>query len=145
MLPVKRADKTAVKDPSKRRAPRQEKALALAVGGRTTSASGSKTEKGDVRLKGVARIEAKCTRKRSFSVTLEMIDKIENAASMCRPAELPVIHVEFLDAHGNPIKGLYVMRQIDVEELLGEKADEVGAGTGARTRQGLTPKRRGDG
>lgn len=77
---------------SHRRAPKQEKRLAIRVGGRTTVASGSKHEKGDVRKKRVVRIEAKTTKHRSFSVTTEMIAKIEEAALACD--EMPVIVVE---------------------------------------------------
>lgn len=66
--------------------------MAIRVGGRTTVASGSKTEKGDVRKKRVVRIEAKTTKNKSFSVTTEMIDKIEMAALSCD--EMPVIVIE---------------------------------------------------
>ena len=77
------------------RAPKQEKELAKRVGGKTVRGSGSGKEKGDVRLHRVCRIEAKTTNKNSFSVTREMIEKIETAA-MCH-GELPVLIVEFND------------------------------------------------
>ena len=80
---------------SHRRAPKQERELSKKVGGRLTPASGSRDEKGDVRLKSVARIECKTTSKDSFSITKALIHKIEAAAM---PAgELPVIVVEFND------------------------------------------------
>lgn len=75
-----------------------EKEVALQVGGRRTSGSGNKLEKGDVRLNGVMRIEHKATQKKSFSVTVEMLEKIELAARGCD--EIPILVVEFLDARG---------------------------------------------
>ena len=122
MLKERRSEKGRVTDPSKKRAPRQERALAATLGGRTTSGSGSKTEKGDVRVKGVLRVEAKCTRHKSYSLSLETFEKVEDAASLCNPAEVPVMHVEFLDPAGNPIKGLYIVRQDDFEELIRNQA-----------------------
>ena len=129
MFPERRRDKTgAVTDPSKIRAPKQERELAGKLGGKTTPGSGSKAVKGDVRIKGLARVEAKCTRRKSFSLTLDTIEKIEDGAASCAEGEIPVIHVEFLDAQGRRVKGLYVLRESDVEELLamgGRGADTV--------------------
>lgn len=71
----------------------QEKELATRFSGRVTAGSGSGNEKGDVRIKGVARIEAKTTQNKSFSVTREMIEKIEGQAMS--HGELPVFVVEF--------------------------------------------------
>ena len=131
-FPQRRRDRTGkVTDPSKIRAPKQERELAAKLGGKRTPGSGSKSVKGDVRIKGVARVEAKCTRHKSFSVTLDMIEKIEDGAASCAEGEIPVVHVEFLDAMGNRLKGLYVLRESDAEELIamgGRLADTV-AGT----------------
>lgn len=77
------------------RAPKQEAELARRIGGRTTRGSGSGNEKGDVRLNRVCRIEAKTTKNKSFSVTREMVEKIETAA-VCH-GELPALVVEFND------------------------------------------------
>lgn len=89
------------------RAPKQEAAIAKRIGGRTTAASGSKDEKGDVRLKKVARIECKTTKHKSFSVTMDMIDKIELEASLA--GELPIIVIEFIDGEtGKPLKEVAV-------------------------------------
>lgn len=118
MLPIRRADKTKVVDPSKRRAPRQERELAAALGGRGIPGSGSRVEKGDVRVRGVLRVEAKCTRKKSFSITEDMLDKIENAATLCSPAEIPAVHVEMLTPDGKPIRSVYVLRQDDFEDIM---------------------------
>lgn len=76
-----------------------EKNLAKTVGGRRTAGSGNKKEKGDVRLNGVMRIEHKATQKKSFSVTKEMLEKIELAARGCD--EIPILVVEFLDERGD--------------------------------------------
>lgn len=83
-----------VKTASHTRAPKQEKELADRLGGKRVKGSGSGFDKGDVRIKGVALIEAKCTKNKSFSVTREMVDKLENAA--CAQGELPILVVEFI-------------------------------------------------
>lgn len=76
-----------------------ESKLAKDVGGRRTTGSGNKNEKGDVRLSGVLRIEHKATGNKSFSVTRDMLEKIELAARGCD--EIPILVVEFLDSRGN--------------------------------------------
>lgn len=78
--------------PSHARAVQQEKLAAKRTGGKRTPASGAGPQKGDVRLKGFLRIECKTTRHASFSVTSEMLDKLEAAAA---PAgEVPMLEVE---------------------------------------------------
>lgn len=77
------------------RAPKQEAELAKRFGGAVVRGSGSGNEKGDVRLRRVCRIEAKTTKNKSFSVTREMVAKIEAAALSSN--ELPAIIVEFND------------------------------------------------
>jgi translation elongation factor EF-Tu-like GTPase len=108
-------------NPSYRRSRKQEKQLAIRVGGRTTAASGSKAEKGDVRKKRVLRLEAKTTKNKSFSVTLEMIHKIEEAAMLSD--ELPVLLIEFNNGAGKKIKEVvvcpsYVLDEIAQREIL---------------------------
>lgn len=101
-------DRDKVKgNPSYRRSRKQERELAGRLGGRTTLASGSKHEKGDVRVKGVVRIEAKTTKNKSFSVTLEMISLIEDAAVMS--GEMPAIVVEFNDGRGKKLKEVAIV------------------------------------
>jgi hypothetical protein len=64
-------------------------------------------EKGDVRIPNVMRIEAKTTKHKSFSVTMEMIEKIEDAAL---PAtEIPAIVIEFHDGTGRKLKEVAVV------------------------------------
>lgn len=139
-LPTKRADRTStrVSDPSKRRAPKSEKELADRVGGRVTVGSGNQREKGDVRITGTARIEAKCTRAKSFSVTREMWQKIEDASGSDGVDEVPVIFVEFLAPDGTPEHALYVVGQSDMEELIRRHADAKPVPSDAEPRSGTT-------
>ena len=83
-----------------RRSPKQEKDLASRFGGKVVRGSGRGNEKGDVRVKGVVRIEAKTTSKASFSVTKEMLAKIEMEAISC--GEVPAFIIEFLGKDGKP-------------------------------------------
>lgn len=94
--------------------PGKEKKLALRVGGRTTNASGSKTEKGDVRKVGIARIEHKITERKSFSVTREMVKKVVNASAACE--EIAAIVVEFIDGVTGKSEGELAI--IPIEDLI---------------------------
>lgn len=86
-----------VKTASHARSPKQEKELAERLGGKRVKGSGSGFDKGDVRVKAVALVEAKVTKNNSFSVTREMMNKLQDAA--CSQGELPILVVEFL-GHG---------------------------------------------
>ena len=97
------------------RSPKQEKELAKKLGGRVPRGSGSGNEKGDVRVKGIARIEAKTTEKKSFSVTQKMLDKIEDAA--LPNGEVPAFVVEFIDSKGNPKRSVAVVPMWVLESL----------------------------
>lgn len=100
---------------SHKRAKAQEKALALRVGGRVTPGSGNGSIKGDVRKRGVVRIEAKTTKSKSFSVTLDMIRKIEDAALPSN--EMPMLVIEFIDADGKPLKEVAVVPTYVLDQL----------------------------
>lgn len=100
---------------SHKRSKQQEKALASRVGGRVTPGSGNGSVKGDVRKKGVVRIEAKTTKAKSFSVTLDMIRKIEDAA--LPSDEMPVLVVEFIDEDGRPIKEVAIVPTYILDSL----------------------------
>jgi len=79
-----------------RRSPIQEKELAKKGNGRLIPGSGCFHVKGDVaKYNGIYRIEAKTTTKKSFSITRDMVEKIENAALVSN--ELPAIIVEFIN------------------------------------------------
>lgn len=93
----------------------QEAATAERLGGRVTKASGAQPfEKADVRIKGVARLELKTTKNKSFSVTAEMLDKVE--AQALQAGELPIMEVE-IDNAGNP-RSVYVVPRWALEDLL---------------------------
>lgn len=89
------------------RSPQQELELANRVGGRVTRGSGSGNEKGDVRVDKVIRIEAKTTKNKSFSVTQDIVNKIEAAA--LPNGEVPAIVVEFIDEEGRRLHELAVV------------------------------------
>lgn len=97
------------------RSKKQEKELSERIGGRRVPASGSREEKGDVRKRGVLRIEAKTTQNKSFSVTLDMVDKIESAALAC--GELPIIVVEFNDGSGNKLREIVVCPSYVLQDI----------------------------
>lgn len=100
---------------SHRRAVKQETELAKRVKGLKTAASGSREVKGDVRRKGVMRIEAKTTKNKSFSVTLDMIQKISDAAVSA--AEVPVLVVEFNDGFGKKLAEVAVVPTYVIDDL----------------------------
>lgn len=78
--------------PSHARARAQEQAAAKRIGGVVTRGSGSGRVRGDVRLKGFVRLEAKTTKHRSFSVNDELLDKLETA--VFGTGEVPVMQIE---------------------------------------------------
>ncbi len=78
-----------------KRASKQEASLASAVGGKTQKGSGNQlSAKGDVRKKGIFRLECKSTTNKSFSMTREILDKI---SSECLRLERPGLDVLFLN------------------------------------------------
>lgn len=102
--------------PAHRRSLKQEKKLAVEGGGTLTPGSGNKKEKGDVmHYFGVFRIEAKCTSNKSFSVTREMIEKIEDATS--RTGEIPAIMIEFIDEDENVLHEVAVVPAYALREI----------------------------
>lgn len=85
------------------RSSKQEKSLATRLNkGELVRRSGAGAEKGDVKVKGIVRIECKTTEKKSFSVTREMIRKIEEA-TLANGEKVGAIVVEFIDEKGNPL------------------------------------------
>lgn len=101
--------------PSVKRSKVQEAETAKRIGGAVTKASGAQSfEKGDVRIKGVARLELKTTKAKSFSVTADMIDKIEGQA--LQAGELPVMEIE-IDNQGAR-RNVYVIPAWAMDDLL---------------------------
>jgi hypothetical protein len=78
--------------PAHARSRTQEKTTAVRIGGKVTKGSGSGNEQGDVRLRGFMRVEAKTTSRKSFSVTAELIEKLE--AATFGSGEVPVMQIE---------------------------------------------------
>lgn len=103
---VKRTERTSNLTKSHKRSPKQEKEVAARLGGRRTPASGAGVIKGDVRIKGIARVECKTTKHKSFSVTLDMFRKLEENA--LASGEVPAIIVEFHDNDGRKLGELAV-------------------------------------
>jgi hypothetical protein len=97
-----------------------EKNLAKRTGGYRTAGSGNKLEKGDVRIKGIARLEHKGTVHDSFRVTKTILEKIELAARACD--EVPVLVVDFLDERGNTLGDeIAVLPMKDLLDLINDR------------------------
>ncbi len=88
--------------------------MAKRLGGQRVAMSGAGDTKGDVRLKGVCRVECKNTKHDSFRVTAEMMKKIEDAA--IGTDEIPVICVELPGGVEAAVMPVWA-----VESLLGGK------------------------
>lgn len=80
------------------------------------SASGRGHKKGDIHVAGISRIEAKTTSKNSFSVTIDMVEKIRAAAQMSD--EIPAIVVEFLNELGQPYAEVMVIETRILVEVI---------------------------
>lgn len=92
----------------------QEKEVAERTKSRLVRGSGNQHVKGDCRRKGVVRIECKTTAAKSFTVTLDMLDKLEAAASIS--SERPVLVVEFLK-NGKPWRSVCIVDDSLLDEL----------------------------
>lgn len=114
-----RIRKDLIKKPyvAQRRSEKQEMECADRLGGTLVSGSGSGQVRGDVRVTGILRLENKCTAKKSFSITREMVEKIENAALMS--GEVPAIQVEFLDEAGRVLHRLCVVPDYVLDTIVG--------------------------
>lgn len=113
-LPPRKEDRA--RSVAARHAPKMERRIAQTVEGRLVKGSGCGWEKGDARKTGICRIEAKATERKSFSVTREMVEKIESAA--LGAGELPAIAIDFVDSRGNVTHSCYVVPKYAVEDLL---------------------------
>ena len=102
-------------------APQHEQDTAWRLRGRVTPRSGAGTIKGDVRT-GVVRVECKCTSAGSFRVTLDMWERIQEAAA--QGGEHPVIEVRFLDGKGQPRATLVVMDAYSLEDMVACCSDD---------------------
>lgn len=78
---------------------RQEAGLAEDTGGTVQKGSGALWYlKGDVRVRGQLRIEAKFTRTPSYRITTGVLQKIREE---CAPGERPVLAIDFLNPSTN--------------------------------------------
>jgi hypothetical protein len=99
---VEQADMRPGREPPSRKtkklSQRQERELAHRTGGNAQKGSGAMIGyKGDVRKKGVVRVECKLTRARSFCVTRVVLDKIRSEAV---DREIPSLHIQFVSRLG---------------------------------------------
>lgn len=101
---------------AQRRSPKQESERAMSLGGKVTKGSGNKDEKGDVRVNKVIRLELKTTTKKSFSVTLDMINKIETAALSA--GEVPAMEIEFIDGNGKKLQTVAILPSYILDHLV---------------------------
>ena len=115
MLKIPKGQKQSV---SHTRSKKQESELATRLGGKITPGSGNKLIKGDVRVNKVVRVECKTTKNKSFSVTQDMLDKIELAALPYN--EMPVLQVEFIDAKRNPLRSVCIVPDYILEMIMGQ-------------------------
>lgn len=103
----------------KKTSAKQEKKLATVLGGKAQPGSGALPfdwAKGDVRIKDVARIEAKFTRAKSYSVKLEDLKTIR---LHCQGKEEPAFVVEFKEKDSDKAIETWALIPIeDYEELL---------------------------
>lgn len=116
-------DKAAKKLPNAYKyAPKQEKKLATKLALHRVASrvpgSGAGKKKGDVQVNGIARIEAKATSRKSFSITRDMIDKITDGAGATN--EVPIIQVDFLDPKGKLSHSCAVVPMYVLERLIAE-------------------------
>lgn len=103
---------------SHHRARKQELEVANRIKGKVIAGSGCGHVKGDVRLPGVARIECKTTKNKSFPVTLAMVEKLEEA--VLGSGEMPILVIEFNDGEGNKLKEVVVCPSYVLDSLIGE-------------------------
>ena len=111
-----------VKTVSHNHAPKQEKRIAKDLSANVVKGSGCGDEKGDVRARGVVRIECKSTTNKSFSITRKILEKIEDAALLS--GEVPIIEVEFLEPDGRVAHSVVVMPKYVLEMVVGELGEQ---------------------
>lgn len=115
MLPTPRKFQDNRRSAAHRRAPKQERELAARLNGTPTRGSGSGVDKGDVKHT-VLRIECKCTERASFTVTRDMLEKIERAAAENR--QWPAIHVEIVEpGTGRILKSFAILPAYVLDEI----------------------------
>jgi hypothetical protein len=102
---------------AKKSSRQQEVDIAAELAGRTMPGSGNQRgSKGDVRVKGSMRIEAKLTTAGSYSMQLADLYKI---AGECAAGEKPVLVIDYLDPGTRKLRDRFaVVHFVDFKELL---------------------------
>lgn len=106
--------------PSHVRSPIQESEIATKLKGEVTRGSGCGFEKGDIRVKGIMRVEAKTTKNKSYSLKRSTFEGLED--SIVGSNEIPAMIIEF-NNEGKPSKELAIVPTY-VLEMLCEKLRE---------------------
>lgn len=114
---------------------KQERKIAEDIGGRTQLASGALPfAKGDVRKRGVARVEAKFTYAASYVLKEDTILKIMNEAST---SEIPTLVVEFKDKRTNKTQTAVAIIPYEAwKKKINESSDDSGPEDTIKNRQG---------
>lgn len=122
MIPVPKR-LAGVKTVSHNHAPKQEANMASSYGGKVVKGSGCGSEKGDVRIAGVARIECKSTKNKSFSLKLSVLDKIEEEATCA--GEIPILQLDFINDQATTVKRVAIV-PLHVLDTILERARQDG-------------------
>lgn len=124
------------------RAPKQERETLAKVRGQATAGSGSRYHKGDVKVKNIARIECKATRKDSFSINRRMFEILEETGRL--HDEMPAMMIEFLKPDGALDYEVAVIKTKDLVDLIKRVQDGEGAGTTDQRSGGRAKQHRGN-
>lgn len=107
----------------RRRAAKEEAWLAGSIGGKQQKASGALPgAKGDVRKRGVLRIESKITTTKSYRVDIELLRKIR---SECQGTEKPAFIIAFVDPIHGRDEERWVLQPYEVWHELQTKSAAV--------------------
>ena len=104
--------------PSHARAKKQELEAAKRL---LVRGSGCGSVKGDVRLKGITRLECKTTKHKSFALSRELVERIESAAMGA--GEVPAFEIEFCSEDGVKELSCLVMPTWVLNEYLNNQND----------------------
>lgn len=98
-----------------KRSARQEKEVAQRLV-RVVRGSGRLIEKGDVRVKGLVRVECKTTTAKSYRILLDDLKKLALYAGGA--GEIPVFLIEFIDQHGKKNGEVAVVEFHHLQEII---------------------------
>lgn len=101
-------------------APKQEAGLVSSINARLVKASGSGYEVGDVRVKGVIRIDCKSTINNSYSLKAETMEHLQMAAM--QDGEVPALQLDFLTTDGEVEQRLAIIPLWALEQLIANQS-----------------------